>query len=103
MQTLHAALRGHAEKVMGVDCSPNPSPWVPHVTLGKFGRAVEDTEHQVDVARAIDACLEDAAAALTELQQAGKFAVPINSGGLEMREAPNALMGIDWSAITVPV
>ena len=102
MQAWHARTGECAASCLGADVSRNPSPWIAHITLGKFGRAASDKDHQVDVARAIQSVVASLAAGGVA-QSLKDSPHPVIRGGLELRAAPGTANGIDWESVGGPV
>ena len=93
-QQLHAAVGKAACRMLGADAVRNPSPWLPHVTLGKF-RFRDDTDRA--------AFPRTAASVATAVSSAlgGAAGLTVAQGGFELCEPPHAALGIDWSSIAM--
>jgi 2'-5' RNA ligase len=95
LQAFHADVGAASEAQLGTDPAINPSPWLPHVTLGKL-RKPREAASTIDVpkvAGVIAAKLHAALAAYPGL---------VHAGGLELLAAPRHMHGIEWDAVGAP-
>lgn len=85
LQNLHGSIVAAAAKLSACDADRNGSPWVPHITLGKFRC---DAANVVRLGRAVAAALTADVSQMLRLDAEATQAMPVFAGSLSVNGAP---------------
>jgi 2'-5' RNA ligase len=95
LQAFHAGVVAASEAELGTDPAMNPSPWLPHVTLGKL-RKPREAASTIDVPKVASVIATKLHAALAA------YPGLVHAGGLELLAAPRHMHGIEWDTVGAP-